>query len=238
MIVNILVHPSAFSLQHLKDYQVEKLMVQNLDCNDQNNVMGYKVIYSSMSIKAQNVLESCDPNYIIDGQPSMICLYRLIVQNSILDTNKTPALARKRLHNMATILKDMHYNIEDFLQEVTDVIDVIISHQQTVEEHDLIIQLFQGLKTIPDECFQQYLDIQEDEYNKGQFTNAAGQALPYQLMALVKVEYQSRVEDKNWCGPDAKQEIISALQTQVTVMSTQLEIIKNTHQKGRSTDTR
>jgi hypothetical protein len=200
--------------------------------------MGYKALYSSMSIKARNVLDSCDPNYIVDGQPSMICLYRLIVQNSILDTNKTPTMARKKLHNMATILKDMHYNIEDFLQEVTDVIDVIISHQQTVEEHDLIIQLFQGLETVPDERFQRYLDIRKDEYNKGQFSNAAGQALPYQLMALVKVEYQSRVEDKNWCGPDAKQEIISALQTQVTVMSTQLEIIKNTHQNKKSTDTR
>jgi hypothetical protein len=147
-------------------------------------------------------------------------------------------MARKKLHNMATILKDMQYNIEDFLQEVTDVIDVIISHQQIVEEHDLIIQLFQGLETVPDERFQRYLDIRKDEYNKGQFTNAAGQALPYQLMALVKVEYQSRVEDKNWCGPDAKQEIISALQTQVTVMSTQLEIIKNTHQNKKSTDTK
>jgi hypothetical protein len=49
------------------------------------------------------------------------------------------------------------------------------------------------------------------------------------------VEYQSQVEDKNWCGPDAKQEIISALQTQVTVMSTQLEIMKNTHKKSPNT---
>jgi hypothetical protein len=190
-IVDILVHPSAFTLQHLKAYQVEKLMVQNLDCDDQNNAMGYKALYSSMSIKARNVLDSCDPDYVVGGQPSMICLYRLIVQNSILDTNKTPTLARKRLHKMATILKEMHYNIKEFLQEVTDVIDVIVSHQQTVEIHDLIIQLFQGLKTVPDERFQRYLDIQEDEYNKGLFMDASGQALPYQLMALVKVEYQS-----------------------------------------------
>ena len=231
--MNILLHPTAFSMNHLLAYIIAAQLIDYQDRDDQNNYFGFLALQNSMSMPARNLLELCTPTYKVGGIPSMILYYRLIVQNSVLDTFKTILLAREKLMNSGALMKENKFNISAYIESVKNLLRIVELSQGCIDDTALFFHIMTSLESVPDEKFKRWMEPRRDQYINGIFRARNGQSLPLTLMEKARNEYLSRMEDKDWRAPDPKEAVISALEVKVVAMSTQLELMKTDSTKPR-----
>ena len=200
-VINILLHPTAFSMNHLRAYQIAAQLLDYADRDDQNNYFGVLALQNSMSMPAQNSLELCTPTYKISGVPSMILYYRLIVQNSVLDTFKTILMAREKLANSKALMKACKFDIAAYIESVKNLLAIIESAQENIDDTALFIHIMTSLESVPDEKFQRWMEPRRDQYVNGIFRARNGQSLPLTLMEQARNEYLSRMEDGDCACP-------------------------------------
>lgn len=215
--LSFLDHPHVFDMEHLQDYAMNH--VDSEDRNDQNNTMIYNSLRATFSDKALDKVDKRTEEFFINGVPSALCFLKVIIQASCLDTNKSATAARKTLMKLDELIVNdvVDFNISDFVEEVSNLLEVLGAFNQTYNEQDLILNSIDALRQVTDDRFQRWVDRKEDDVNDGTLQESED------LLKAAKTEYESRMLDGNWCKPCAKDEQIMALETKVEGLSLQLK---------------
>lgn len=215
--LSFLDHPHVFDMEHLQEYAENH--VDSQDRSDQNNTMIYNCLRATLSDKALDKVDKRSDEFIINEVPSAICFLKVIIQASCLDTNKSATAARKTLMKLDQLIVNdvVDYNITDFVEEVSNLLEVLGAFNQTYNDQDLLINTIDAFRKVPDDRFQRWTDRKEDDVNDGTLEE------PEDLLKSAKTEYESRMLDENWCKPCAKDEQIMALESKVEGLSLELK---------------
>lgn len=158
---------------------------------DQDNHIIYKALRGSMTREALAVIDKKKKEYTIRGHPSAIYFLKIYIQQSALDTNQTPQVARTCLTQLETIMVDVKFDIKRFNEHIGDQIAAIDAHNQDYNAHDLFMHAMNGLRQIPDDRFQRWCDRRDDTYNEGTATD------PIVMLDSAHKEYQARMLRKD-----------------------------------------
>lgn len=221
--LNLLEEYGQLSLERIKEHERGVIGQQSRAAQDDR--MLYECLLNSISNEGKKQILLHRDQYIIDTNPggannqrlpSGLCLLKIIIRESHLDTNATTAMIRLKLSNLDSFMPTVGNDITKFNGYVKMLVDTLGSRGKHTE--DLIINLFKGYGAVADKVFVEYMAKKQDEFDEGtDFT-------PQQLMQLADAKYRTMKEKKIWEAPSETEEKIMALEAR-------LEKIKN-QQKG------
>ena len=139
--------------------------------------------------------------------PSGVALLRVIIRDSIIDTNATKRNLREQLSKLDQYAITVKGDIEKLNQHAQDLLGSLAAFGATT--HDMILNLFKAYKTVEDKNFTSYIRAKKDEYDEGKDFE------PQKLMKLAENKFKMLVEDGKWMAPDGQDERIIALEAQL-----------------------
>jgi hypothetical protein len=176
----------------------------------QNSMMLYQYIINSLSDQAKIIVYANPDLYTIDGQPSGICLLKVIIGKSTIDTIATIDLLQNSLQNLEQKMIDVKSNIKEFNLYVTQKRSALIARGHPPTE--LKRHLFKAYLKCGDEEFIRFINMKKDQYEEGEPITED------ELMSKALAKYELKVENKTWNVTDAHKERIIALEAQVKLL--------------------
>ena len=152
----------------------------------------YNCIMASLTKEAQNKVLLLQNEYYIpveDGTrlPSGVALLRVIIRESIVDTNATKRNLREQLSKLDQYAIKVNGDIEKLNGHAADLLDSLASFGATT--HDMILHLFKAYETVEDKNFANYIRAKKDEYDEGE------EFEPKKLMKLAENKFKMLVKD-------------------------------------------
>ena len=172
----------------------------------------YNCIMASLTKEALNKILLLQDEYYIEMDdepkiPSGVALLRVIIKESIIDTNATKRSIREQLSKLDQYAIKVNGDVEKLNQHAKDLLDSLSSFGATT--HDTILNLFKAYETIEDKNFAHYIRVKKDEFDEGKDIE------PQKLMKLAENKFKMLVEDGKWQEPDKQSERIIALEAQL-----------------------
>jgi hypothetical protein len=198
----------SYGLVTLEDCQAHAEQYINEETRQaQNSMMLYQYIINSLSDQAKIIVYANPDLYTIDGQPSGICLLKVIIGKSTIDTIATIDLLQNSLQNLEQKMIDLKSNIKEFNLYVTQKRSALIARGHPPTE--LKRHLFKAYLKCGDEEFIRFINMKKDQYEEGEPISED------ELMSKALAKYELKVENKTWNVADAHKERIIALEAQV-----------------------
>ena len=133
-------------------------------------------------------------------------LIKVIIRQSIFDTNATTRTIRERLSSLDNQMKIQGYDISKFNEYVKSQMFLLRAHG--AQTSDLLPNLFKGYKACKDENIVKYVKEKEDKYDEGEDISSDN------LMVLVGNKHKVMVENGTYNTPSKDQVQLLALQTE------------------------
>ena len=191
---------------------------------------------ATLTETAQNKILLLEDKYTLtDGLislPAGTLLLRIVIRESIVDTNATQRHLREQLSKLDTYAICVNGDIEKLNQHAQDVINSLNARGAT--NQDMMPNLFKAYEAVPDKTFTAYILKKKDDYDEGM------DMTPQRLMKLAENKYRMLVQDGLWQAPDEQAEKIIALEAQIKELkksknksNTQGNKDKNNKAKGK-----
>lgn len=215
---NLLASYGEMSLETIREWEETYL---NTECREaQDSVQAYYALQSSLSetgLRKVNVYES---QYKINGTPSGLLFWKIILRESHLDTNATAMSIRVKL-GMAALerfIADIYYDITKFNQHVLMLLDALQARGE--QTHDLLSNLFSTYATVKDEEFRAYMTTKRSEYEDGTrlYTHS-------ELMVLAENKYKNLRLNNKW-SHESYDDKIMALEAKQAKTNKELDKIR------------
>ena len=193
----------------------------------QDSRMIYECLMASLSLEGKSTLNVHSGQYHINGTPSGLCLFKVLVRESYLDSNATSALIRTQLSNLDDYMPTVGNDIIRFNNHVRQQVKALNARgEQTL---DLLTYLFKAYLTCPDEKFTNYItDLQtKHEDNDVVYT-------PQELMLKAQNKYKTLVTKKQWEAPNQLTEKIVALQAKLETLKRNIDKKRKGGDSGES----
>jgi hypothetical protein len=145
--------------------------------------------------------------YTINGHKSAICLLKIVIRESYLDTNLTSRHIREELMSLDKYMVECGYDIGKFNLHVKTQLEALMARGKNT--NDLLAYLFKGYKAAKDKKFIAYIELKQIEYDDGADYSAD------KLMTLANNKYKDLVRDKIWLAPTEEEQHIMALQAKL-----------------------
>ena len=216
------------TLAHCREF-VDANVVGQQNRAAQDLAMLYQCLVNSLTPAAWSRISLHHADYTVNGTPDGVCLLRVIIRESHLDTNATASQLRTALTQLDTAMGTYGHDIQKFNEYVQGLVQSLAARGQTSD--DLLVNLFKGYKACTDHKFMAYIELKESEYEEG------GALTPTHLMQLALNKYQARVEKKEWNAPSPEQQKILALEAELKKMkSAKRPQQSNETKKGANSD--
>lgn len=196
----------------------ESVKAQELEYIDKNirrtqdTTMLYKCIMSSLSSVGRAKLNIHDDMYIIgeNKRKSGVCLLKILIRESYLDSNATSTMIRFELSNLDDYLAEVNNDILQFNAHVKVLIDTLHSRGETTQ--DLLTNLFKAYAACSDQVFVRYMSDCQTKWEDNEAITAD------ELMLKAAKKYKTLKTKKLWEAPSAQDEKIIAMEATITDM--------------------
>ena len=193
------------TLEHLTDFEATYVGAQNRAAQDSAQL--YRCLMASISKEGKRKILVWEDQYNLNGLGSGNLLLKIIVRESHLDTNATSSSIRTKLTDLDRYLPTIGHDIVKFNTYVKLLVDGLRSRGETTQ--DLLVNLFKGYMACSDKEFVQYVKRKQDAFEEGTDIE------PDQLMKNAADKYKTLLQRGSWNAPDANEEKILALQTEI-----------------------
>ena len=193
------------TLEHLTEFEATYISDQNRAAQDSAQL--YRCLMASLSKEGKRKILVWEDQYNLNGLGSGNLLLKIIVRESHLDTNATSSSIRTKLTDLDKYLPTIGHDIVKFNTYVKLLIDGLRSRGETTQ--DLLVNLFKGYMACSDKEFVQYVKRKQDAFEEGASIE------PDQLMKNAADKYKTLLQRGTWNAPDANEEKILALQTEI-----------------------
>ncbi len=194
------------TLEHVRHY-AEQVIVGVQSRAAQDSAMLYHCIVNSLTTDAWARISLHSEDYLVNNVPDGLCLLRVVIRESHVDTNATTAQLRTALTQLDAAMVTYAHDIKKFNEYVQGLVQSLAARGQRSD--DLLINLFKGYKACADHKFLAYIELKESEYEEGK------DITPNELMHLALNKYLARVEKKMWKAPSVEQQKILALEAEL-----------------------
>ena len=198
-------HHGEISLEELLEFERTYAGAQNRSAQDSAQL--YRCLMASISRLGKKKILVWEDQYTINGLGSGNLLLKIVVRESHLDTNATSASIRTKLTDLDKYLPTIGHDIVKFNTYVKLLIDGLRSRGETTQ--DLLINLFKGYMACSDREFIAYIKRKQDAFEEGMDIE------PDQLMKNAADKYKTLLQKGSWNAPDANEEKILALQSEI-----------------------
>ena len=210
------------TLEHLTDFEATYVGAQNRAAQDSAQL--YCCLMASISKEGEHKILVWEDQYNLNELGSDNLLLKVIVRESHLDTNATSSSIRTKLTDLDRYLSTIGHDIVKFNTYVKLLIDGLRSRGETAQ--DLLVNLFKGYMACSDQEFVQYVKRKQDAFEEGAAIE------PDQLMKNTADKYKTLLQRGTWNAPDANEEKILTLQTEIKKLKR-----KTTNPKGDNAKT-
>jgi len=193
------------TLEHLAEFELTYVGAQNRAAQDSAQL--YRCLMASISKEGKRKILVWEDQYNINGLGSGNLLLKIIVRESHLDTNAMSSSIRTKLTDLDRYLPTIGHDIVKFNTYVKLLVDGLRSRGETTQ--DLLVNLFKGYMACSDREFVAYIKRKQDAFEEGT------ELEPDQLMKNAAEKYKTLLQRGNWNAPDANEEKILALQTEI-----------------------
>ena len=178
--------------------------------NAQYQMQLYLCLSVLLSETARVQLSLRESEYKIGADMSGTAFLKVIIGESLLDTNATTKHIRDNLNALNEYIVSIDSDIVKFNIYVKLQLDGLAARGETT--HDLLNNLFKAYKAASDKKFVEYIERKEIDYEDGDKLEAR------ELMNYAKKRYLSKKENGNWNAASEDEAKIIALQTQVDIL--------------------
>lgn len=203
------------SLQQVRAHATTFVFTQTRAAQESYQV--YQCIMASLTKTALARILLLEADYIIRTgnvtMPSGAALLRVVIRESIVDTNATLRHLREQLTKLDQYALRVNGDIEKLNQYAQDVLNSLTARGATTQ--DMIPNLFKAYEAVPDKTFRAYILKKKDDFDEGAEMTAQS------LMKLAENKYRMLVGDGQWQAPDEQAERIIALEAQLKQMKKQ-----------------
>ena len=178
----------------------------------QDDFMLYSCIMNSLNRSGRmkmNVRES-DFKFGQKRLPSGVALFKVLVQESHIDSNATTAVIREKLQNLDAYLQEVGNDIQKFNNYVMVLMESLSARGET--SSDLLIHLFTAYASCSDQQFVRYIQLKQSDYEDG------NPITPRQLMDRALGRYKSLCTKNLWEAQTDEQKKLVALEAEIQTL--------------------
>ena len=205
-------HFGQFDLAHLRLFSTT--FVANRSRAAQDNVQVTVAILESLDRDALRRITLYENEFQVNNIVAATMLIKVIIRQSIFDTNATTRTIRERLSSLDNQMKIQGYDISKFNEYVKS--QMFLLRARGAQTSDLLPNLFKGYKACKDENIVKYVKEKEDKYDEGEDISSDN------LMVLVGNKHKVMVENGTYNTPSKDQVQLLALQTEFKKLQAQV----------------
>ena len=188
---NLLASYGEMSIEHVREWEETYI---DVECREaQDSVQAHHSLRSSLSKTALDKVNIYKSEYTINGTPSGALFFKIIIRESVLDTNATALSIRARLGSaeLTKHVESVSFDVSKFNQHVLMLIESLRARGETTS--DLLANLFVAYANVKDEEFKQCVMNRRSEFEDGtrEFTYQ-------QLMVLLENKHKNLVQAERW----------------------------------------
>ena len=207
--VNLLQEYSQLSMAMITTWAMAFIVNRNTR-RAQNNYNMYRSLVNSLDSDTQTIMALEKDKYTVQGQVITALFYKILISKAEVDTQATIALTRTALTKLDQKMLDLNSNVKDFNTYVKTCKSKL--NNRRADSSDLLINLFTGYKAARDSDFVDTIQQVEKDYLHGKTPNLTDE----QLMSQALVAYQVRKEAGIWGNLSQEQELIVAMQAELS----------------------
>lgn len=137
-------------------------------------------------------------------------LYKCIIGRAEVDTKSTCAVTRRDLNRLGSKMEELNNNVTQFVDFVKQCINKLENRGESMNEHDLVLNIFEVLKGVKDKSFRKKFMRLEDEFMMGEATYT-----PEELLAKAETNYKVRIQTEQWESLSPEEEEIITIQATI-----------------------
>jgi len=203
---NLLTNYGEVTLEHIREY--EKMYINNEGRAAQDTNMLFKCLMASLSKEGKAKILIWEDQYTVDNKMSGVCLLKIIIRESHLDTNATTSDIRLKLSSLDEYIGTIGSDIVKFNGYVMLLISSLNARGHKTE--DLMTNLFKGYLAASDKVFVEYMSKKKDDW-EDDTTEYTTQS----LMQIAANKFKNLKAKGNWNAPSESEEKILALEAEV-----------------------
>jgi len=172
---------------------------------------------NSLSSSGKAKLNIHDKQYLIREPPieSGLCLLKILIRESHLDSNATSSMIRTKLSNLDEYLTETNNGILKFNNHVRMLIDSLTARGETIQ--DLLTKLFRAYAACSDSTFVKYVADIQTKWEDGE------ELTPEKLMDRFANKYKIMKTKEVWNAPSAEQKKLVALEAKISELKKRYE---------------
>jgi hypothetical protein len=204
---NMVTQHGQLDLPHLADFCLTFIDTPTRAAQD--NMMFTETLLESLSLVAVQKVMSWSSDWHIgpNSRPSALCLFKIIIRESYIDSNATIRILREQLSSLPFHLEKFNGRIPDLNQFVRTTVDQLAA--RGTASSDLVANLFKGYLSSHDHIFVAYMEKKQEEFDEGTDIQ------PPMLMTLADNKYKILVQTGKWMTPTNDEKKIIALETKL-----------------------
>lgn len=214
--INLLKNYGSITLERIREHELTYW--DDRRRKSQEDRMLYECIMNSLSLVGKTKLNIHYEDYKLGPKriPSGLCLLKVLVRESYLDSNATTGMIREQLAGLETFMPQVANDITKFNNHVKMLLHAL--HARGERTLDLLTYLFRAYAACRDREFVKFIrDIQTD-HDMGKESVTASQ-----LMQQAEKKYKILVTTQKWEAPTAVDEQLMALQAKIADMKSRYE---------------
>jgi hypothetical protein len=204
---NLITHHGQLDLIHLKEFSLT--FIDSPTRAAQDNMMMAETLMESLSLVAIQKVMSWTTDWHLGpfNRPAALCLLKIIIRESYIDSNATIRILREQLSSLPVHLAKFSGRIPDLNQFVRTTVDQLAA--RGTSSSDLVANLFKGYLSSHDRTFVTYIEKKQEEFDEGEDIQ------PNMLMTLADNKYKILVQTGKWMTPTDEEKKIIALETKL-----------------------
>jgi hypothetical protein len=201
---NLLVDYGRFGLERIQEH--EETYINDQSRLAQDDRLLYECLINSLSISGKAKLNIHADQYAVGNPklPSGLCLFKVLVRESYLDSNATSGMIRTKLSNLDAYIHQTGNDIVKFNGYVRTLLDALTARGESTS--DLLTNLFKGYAACSDKNFVKYISDKQSEWEEGKALTSQ------QLMGYAANKYKILKTKEIWEAPSEEEEKLMALQ--------------------------
>ena len=214
--INILRNYGSISLETIRDHELTYWNSGNRASQDDR--MLYECIMNSLSTQGKSKIQVNSDEYQFGNPkvPSGLCLLKVVVRESYLDSNATAGMIREQLSTLDLFMPSVSNDITRFNSHVKMLVNAL--HARGQRTLDLLTYLFTVYVVCNDQEFVKYIRDLQTDHEMGTITMSSRV-----LMAQAEKKYKILVTTKRWEAPTAMDEKLIAMQARLSSLQQKLD---------------
>eukprot|EP00594_Rhizosolenia_setigera_P009834 CAMPEP_0178954560 /NCGR_PEP_ID=MMETSP0789-20121207/9063_1 /TAXON_ID=3005 /ORGANISM="Rhizosolenia setigera, Strain CCMP 1694" /LENGTH=424 /DNA_ID=CAMNT_0020635985 /DNA_START=586 /DNA_END=1860 /DNA_ORIENTATION=+ len=220
--LNVLDKYGQLSIQTLTLW-ANRFIVAKQDRRSQNNHNMVKCLKKSISSEVRAYIALKKNQYTVKDVEIAPMLYKCIMGRAEVDTKSTCAVIRRELSNLDSKMQELECNVSKFVEDVRQHVISLENRGESMNDEDLLLNIFTGLREVKDKTFREKFMRLEDEVMMSETF-----LTPEELLTKAETNYKVRIQTQQWEALSPEEEEIIAMQATITKLQDEnLKLVAN-----------